>query len=643
MFFLSKSKKVFINFMALKKITVLFILLSVSAGIIIPADCYAEGITEGIVNYLLDAILNAVFSLLIVITAPILSISYSVLDWVTSPDFISVSFTGTDNPVVQQGWKMVRDFTYMFIVLSFVIVALATILGIKEYQAQKLLPVLIGVTLLINFTPVICGFIIDISNVAMNYFLSGATLDKGIQETIKHQTDDIWHNEEIDIMDKLATGIIYPFFNIGAAIIFFLFSALFFFRYIALWILIIMSPIVFFCYAIPITRSAWSMWWNQFFQWCIIGVPAAFFIYLSNFLMEKVSDGTLTSSPTGELNNFGKLFTYIVPLAFLVIGFFASLKTGAIGADKIIGGFQTLHGKAVTGAVTGIGKTVGDTALVKGTKEKIERMEGKVSEYMHPTQRGRIRARIEQREKRNKIMERDENLMEHASIEERELMAKKGPVYEKIAKFRVNTRQGVLNENDKSNLKIVQLYGEPKDINDAVNKRLDWAADADPDKVAEIKAEIQVETPGISDEDAQKEAEKRVIQKKVQGRTPLKLRQETQPEALEHPDVLDAMNDKQREEIWARGSEKQKLAMLKNAKTFITMDIQRLEEIKRTGSEAMKKAIKELVNNPEQMEKIDSVFYNLEAEARAGNMESLKKASDLQKKLEKVVASPEFY
>ncbi len=234
--------------------------------------------------------------------------------------------------------------------------------------------------------------------------------------------------------------------------------------------------------------------------------------------------------------------------------------------------------------------------------------------------------------------------MEHASSKERELIAKKGTVNEKLAKFRVNTKQGGLDENDKNNLKIVQLYGEPKDINDAVNKRLDWAADADPDKVAEIKAEIQIETPGISDEDAQKEAEKRVIQKKVQGRTPLKLRQETQAEALEHPDVLDAMNDKQREEIWARGSEKQKLAMLKNAKTFITMDIQRLEEIKRTGSEAMKKAIKELViDNPEQMEKIDSVFYKLEAEARAGNMESLKKASDLQKKLEKVVASPEFY
>ena len=298
-----------------------------------------HGLT-GIATDFFSGGLSLIISALLTATTPFLVLSYALLNWVTSTGFINISFTGPDNLIVQEGWGIVRDFTNMFIVLGFVIVALATILRIKEYQAQKLLPLLIGIALLINFTPVICGFFIDISNVAMNHFLTAGTLDRSFIETMTYQIGSLF-NENLDPGERLGAGIVLVVFNLVATIIFLLFALLFAVRYVALWILIILSPLAFFCYILPALKGVWDMWWKQFFQWCIIGIPAAFFIYLSNMLIGEMSKGNLTSDPTGGLSGFAVLFQYTVPLLFLIVGFFASLQTGAMGADKIIGFAKT--------------------------------------------------------------------------------------------------------------------------------------------------------------------------------------------------------------------------------------------------------------------------------------------------------------
>ncbi|MCK4454341.1 hypothetical protein KAU51_03275 [Candidatus Parcubacteria bacterium] len=356
---LQKLKKFLLNFLILKKNAGWILLFSVVSGIFIPicyiyagywdivfqAICPAYGAIKGVTSILtgvgvefFSSLIAALFSILIIITSPFLLLSHSLLNWVISPGFVNISFTGPDNLVVQEGWGIVRDFVNMFIILGFVIVALATILRIKEYQAQKLLPLLIGIALLINFTPVICGFFIDISNVAMNYFLTDLTLDRSFLDTINYQINSI----SIDNPESaLGTGIVFAGFNLIAGTIFLLFAFLFAARYVALWILIILSPLAFFCYVIPAAKGIWSMWWKQFFQWCIIGIPAAFFIYLSNTLIAEMTKGNLTGDPSGDLNAFATLFQYTVPLVFLVIGFFVSLQTGAIGADKIISSAKT--------------------------------------------------------------------------------------------------------------------------------------------------------------------------------------------------------------------------------------------------------------------------------------------------------------
>ena len=59
----------------------------------------------------------------------------------------------------------------MILVLILIYIALATILRLAGYETKKLLVTFVIVALLVNFAPVICGLVVDASNIVMNYFV----------------------------------------------------------------------------------------------------------------------------------------------------------------------------------------------------------------------------------------------------------------------------------------------------------------------------------------------------------------------------------------------------------------------------------------------------------------------------------------
>ena len=79
------------------------------------------------------------------------------------------------------------------------------------------------------------------------------------------------------------------FYNVMTGLVLMLYLFLFLFRVIALWILLILSPLAFACYILPNTKKYFEMWWQAFVQWCFIGVTAAFFIYLSSQMLVAIN------------------------------------------------------------------------------------------------------------------------------------------------------------------------------------------------------------------------------------------------------------------------------------------------------------------------------------------------------------------
>jgi len=329
---------------------------------------------------------NIVFALFAMAFKVLTTISYIfmglcqvILKWVTGPTFINMPYT--HGGIVDIGWPIVRDFANLGFALALVWIGLATALRLAEYEAKKALPRLILMVLLVNFTPVICGLVVDASNIIMNFFL-GATGDFG--EILNFGTSQ--YSSLVDWLVSFATkpialesitrSIAIYLFNMLAGWFFLLYAALFYVRYVAIWCLVIISPLAFFSYIFAKrTGGYFSQWWHQFIQWCFVGVPASFFLYLSWQILDKAETIIIPPPATdfavyvGTSDIIGTMLIYSVVLVFLFIGFLASLSSGAIGATAIISTGKKLGAAAAIATHRKVGQWTGSSKFGKKVLE----------------------------------------------------------------------------------------------------------------------------------------------------------------------------------------------------------------------------------------------------------------------------------
>ncbi len=259
-------------------------------------------------------------------------IAIQILDWpITTFD------------VFTKGWAAVRDIANMLIVLGLVVVGIATTLRIQDYQAKKLLLPLIVIALLINFSGLFCGIIIDASNIAVKTLtqqgvMSGSGEQATIYNTIVARVNDTFAQDDVknNVTKYVKADIEFALVFIMVGIVFFYLSLILLARYGVLAVLYILSPLAFICWVFPQTQKIWTEWWENFIKWTFIGVGASFFVWIS----DSVLKGLLLSN-NNKLSDVGLL----VVLLILVVGFKITTRSSGMGASAVIG----LAGAALTG------------------------------------------------------------------------------------------------------------------------------------------------------------------------------------------------------------------------------------------------------------------------------------------------------
>ncbi len=356
-------------------------------------------------NLITGGLVLIVVQLAVTVSNLIMGAAGAILSWVLSPNFINLPYT--KEGIVGIGWELVRDFTNMFFIIILVFIGLSTALRIRDYEAKKTLPLLIIIAILINFTPVICGAIIDAANIVMHFFLEKLTGTNPLEAqlikewvTLKGGLEGLttlnpfYQINPANQVSIVLEGLVLFWFNIIAAFIFFAFSFLFIVRYIAIWVLVILSPLAFFSYILPATRRVWTMWWNQFIQWATIGITGAFFLYLGLQSLTILSDTKIYSTPPppnlglleeAGINFINEMLPYGVAIAFLLLAFFMGLSTGAMGGSQILnlakkGGAATAKwtGKTTGGAIRGIPAVSRAEGAVRRRMESIPALRGMV-------------------------------------------------------------------------------------------------------------------------------------------------------------------------------------------------------------------------------------------------------------------------
>ena len=300
----------------------------------------------------------------------------------------------TNIPVIQESWKIMRDFANMFFIIALVVMAYGTIFNIKGYDFRSLIAKFLIAALLINFSLVIGGLIIDATQVLNNTFLTAmgdisGQLGQGL-DTWKllpdakaaQQGGEAITNLVFSSMITLIFGL-FMSFAIVVSVAVPLTVALV--RIPILWALLIVSPMAWLLSILPATKGAYDKWWHQFLAWNLFLPYYLFFLYFALYFLSKKTEviaglgQTFVNDKLTGLIGLGSNFT------FELIFFYALIAIFLIGGTKVAMSAGTFSGTGIV-SVAKWGRDVamrrfgvtGAQQAFKERREEIQRGEGRL-------------------------------------------------------------------------------------------------------------------------------------------------------------------------------------------------------------------------------------------------------------------------
>lgn len=387
-----------INFKKLFSIKNTVFSLFLLAAVFLFGSTASAGIGEALGNVVggvIMLLINAVVQILILLVNLLMVIAaYS--------DFIHA-------PAVEKGWIVVRDLCNMFFVVILLIIAFATILGQEEYGAKKMLPKLIMAAVLINFSKLICGLMIDVSNVVMLTFVNafsaigaGNMIEMlGIANVVKIASTSI---ETVTFGAVVASYIFGLIYVVIATIVVAAMVAMLVVRLVMIWILVVLSPFAFFLQAVPGKGKQYSeKWWGMWTENLLVGPIIAFFLWLSFAALQggspivapsSTADLASVAGPGTEAGTVAQMSKFVIAIGMLLGGMKIAKDVGgeaagamgkvfnkgqglATAAAGAAGGFALARGKALANAT---GRGARNVALgAVGSMGKVDPITGKRS------------------------------------------------------------------------------------------------------------------------------------------------------------------------------------------------------------------------------------------------------------------------
>ncbi|MBU4480793.1 hypothetical protein KKH59_00570 [Patescibacteria group bacterium] len=403
------------------------ILITVLISLVLPRPAFAflgtgifdltKTLLQGL-NTILGPILTWQILILIfhIVSLSFLSFTTGLLDSAIQGSF---QWLTVNNAMVQAGWQFTAGIANLFIVLALIVLAFGFILKIESFEAKKVLPRLIIVALLVNFSLVFIGALIDITNILYRtiFNIAGPNLIADTVLPLKMVGAEII-GTLFTIFSSYVIASLIPFLSpfkfvqlilptlsvafipvafhwlisglisFTMAGIFLVYAFIFSARVFIIQMLAIVAPIIFLTWAFPSLKKYWDEWLSHLLEWLVFGVVLYFFMVIgmkmANFLMPSTLSflsifipglNFWTVSPI--LVYYFFLFVYLV-----VIIYFGRRLTPNIGSALVRTG--VVWAGAITAAtlplLTGLRYEAGLTAR-RAREEEKERYKKKQEEY----------------------------------------------------------------------------------------------------------------------------------------------------------------------------------------------------------------------------------------------------------------------
>src|SRR3989344_2232135 len=238
-----------------------------------------------------------------------------------------------DAPVVRQGFAITLAFANLGFIFAIVVMAIGTMLRMQSYGMKQMLWKLVVAAVLVNFSLVIAGAILNIADRIALYFVGQGvpaiqsdgslsslssnygTFVEDLTVAFKPQAFQRSMNwgkaldadvlgvtvPGLGVLGTFANLLTTPFTDFSGTLRYFLhvifafvFTALIglsflaatimlFIRYIAIGILLILMPFAWLLWLFPSLSSHFTKWWNAFIRWAFFAPILTFFLYLAIF------------------------------------------------------------------------------------------------------------------------------------------------------------------------------------------------------------------------------------------------------------------------------------------------------------------------------------------------------------------------
>ncbi len=328
-----------------------------------------------------------VYALVYVIGLLLMLVMWVLIKVAQFNDFINAE------PVVM-GWGIVRDLCNMFFILILLIIAFATILQIEQYSFKKMLPKLIIMAVLINFSKTICGIIIDFAQVIMLTFVNGfkdigagnLTNMLGIDKLMSLSPGPTDSGGDVSLWSVVGSYMLALLYATISLIVVIIMLSVLVMRMIMMWVYIVLSPLAYLLAAVPGGQKYSGQWWDEFSKNVIIGPVLAFFIWLSfaslggveepsvvaniksiNESQQSGAEGQLstTTGPAAGITQAGSpdhMIKFIISIAMLLGGLMISQQIGGQAgaiAGKGMQKMQKMGASAAKSLGTGLKRATG--------------------------------------------------------------------------------------------------------------------------------------------------------------------------------------------------------------------------------------------------------------------------------------------
>ncbi len=322
------------------------------------------------------------------------------------------SESGLPSPIYV-AWTLFRDIANILLIFALLTIGIATILDISHYGAKQLLPKVLIVAVLLNFSIFFCKAAVDVTNIFTLSFYDAITSSYTVKET-KKEDEVFTMGLGALIMDHLKLSSIYNtsakrandttadqkaskdsplirrdlstgsviLIGIAGSILFTIIAFIFFAaslsliaRFVILIFLTALAPLAFVSYILPRTQGMWDQWLETYIKHLLFAPLYMMLLWAALQIVPRLSN-----LYTGQAGDFAILatkpsaagliiFNFILMCGFFMGALLIAKKAGAYGADTSLKGLKSVgRGAMRYGIGFGAG---GAAALYRNTRGRL--------------------------------------------------------------------------------------------------------------------------------------------------------------------------------------------------------------------------------------------------------------------------------